>query len=454
MANTIPFFMQNQGASYSELSSLNFTVGVVDKDDTNLSNSQINTLNAQGKTIFSYVDIGEAENFRDYWQSSWNSNPPSFLLPENPNWPGDFGVKFWDPNWQKVMINEVQSIAKAGYDGMFMDMSDTYKYQDVINAYNGSDGSIENAMANYIIKLSEAGKAINPDFKVVPNNGTGLLNNAALLKAIDGFNVEGGWSSSDNALLHKVTAQGKPVFAIDYSSSASGQEAFIAKAIAQGYVPFESNVALNGQIPNSDYTIADRLPDNWADSITGHGSAPDPTPTPTPTPIPTPTPTPSHSINGTEGNNVLIGSSGTDTIAGLGGNDKIYAGLGNDKADGGNGNDLLYGNGGNDILRGGNGHDMMRGGDGNDTLTGGSGNDTFVFNTGSGKDVVMDFAVHSKGGNDVIELTSSVYSSVSQVMGHISYSGGNAFVDLGHGSQVELMGVAKGSLTASDFHIA
>ena len=66
----------------------------------------------------------------------------------------------------------------------------------------------------------------------------------------------------------------------------------------------------------------------------------------------------SGAIDGTGGNDILIGTAGIDT---LNGND---------------GADILIGNGGNDILNGGNGDDILVGGAGNDQLNGGAGNDT------------------------------------------------------------------------------
>lgn len=62
-------------------------------------------------------------------------------------------------------------------------------------------------------------------------------------------------------------------------------------------------------------------------------------------------------INGTSGddvilgndlNNIIRGRSGNDVICGLGGNDRIGGGVGNDQIDGGDGDDTIRGNGGTD----------------------------------------------------------------------------------------------------------
>ncbi|MEM8625276.1 MAG: hypothetical protein AAGG47_17375, partial [Pseudomonadota bacterium] len=72
-------------------------------------------------------------------------------------------------------------------------------------------------------------------------------------------------------------------------------------------------------------------------------------------------------IDGTRGNDTLIGTDDADVIAGKGGDDELR-GFG--------GNDNLRGNKGNDNLRGNKGNDTLDGGIGDDTLAGGAGVDT------------------------------------------------------------------------------
>ncbi len=42
------------------------------------------------RLIIAYMSIGEAEDYRYYWQQSWSSTPPSWLHGENPDWPGPY----------------------------------------------------------------------------------------------------------------------------------------------------------------------------------------------------------------------------------------------------------------------------------------------------------------------------------------------------------------------------
>lgn len=56
-------------------------------------------------------------------------------------------------------------------------------------------------------------------------------------------------------------------------------------------------------------------------------------------------------INGTDGNDVLVGTDSSDGIYGHKGNDHLY---------GGDGNDIIYGGKGDDYLTGGDGADIFR----------------------------------------------------------------------------------------------
>lgn len=79
-------------------------------------------------------------------------------------------------------------------------------------------------------------------------------------------------------------------------------------------------------------------------------------------------------IIGAGGNDTIVGSFGNDSIRGGDGDDSILGAAGNDTLEGGSGNDTLLGQGGADSLSGGDGEDLLiwRGdGDGNDTLSGG-----------------------------------------------------------------------------------
>jgi len=88
--------------------------------------------NGGTRLVISYMSIGEAENYRYYWQSEWNTNPPSWLAGENPDWPGNYKVRYWDKDWQDIIYGNDGSYSKkildAGFDGVYLDIIDAYEY--------------------------------------------------------------------------------------------------------------------------------------------------------------------------------------------------------------------------------------------------------------------------------------------------------------------------------------
>jgi Ca2+-binding RTX toxin-like protein len=100
-------------------------------------------------------------------------------------------------------------------------------------------------------------------------------------------------------------------------------------------------------------------------------------------------------INGTDGNDTLLGGAQSDTIDGGNGNDTLWGNAGDDTLLGGAGDDTLYGEAGNDTLEG---------GVGNDRLEGGAGGDTYKFAVGSGVDTISDWEA-TAGNTDVVEFS-------------------------------------------------
>ncbi|MFQ5795846.1 MAG: endo alpha-1,4 polygalactosaminidase [Candidatus Bipolaricaulia bacterium] len=88
--------------------------------------------NGGSRLVIAYMSIGEAEDYRYYWQAEWKPNPPSWLAEENPDWPGNYKVRYWDRNWQNVIYESNDSYLKkildAGFDGVYLDIIDAFEY--------------------------------------------------------------------------------------------------------------------------------------------------------------------------------------------------------------------------------------------------------------------------------------------------------------------------------------
>ncbi len=131
----------SKSAFIADVTKTNYDLLIMDLFDNNgvaFTASEINQLKAKAnggkRLIICYMSIGEAENYRYYWKSDWKPGNPSFLDKENPNWGGNYKVKYWDKEWQKIIYGNDDSYLKkildAGFDGVYLDIIDAFEYYE------------------------------------------------------------------------------------------------------------------------------------------------------------------------------------------------------------------------------------------------------------------------------------------------------------------------------------
>ncbi|PPD31187.1 MAG: hypothetical protein CTY20_00070 [Hyphomicrobium sp.] len=142
------------------------------------------------RLLLAYLSIGEAERYRFYWKQDWYLPPtrPAWLGQVNPRWDGNFPVKFWDPEWQRLIFGApdayVDRIVAQGFDGIYLDRADVYA--ELIK--DNPDGKSE--MAAFIVALSGHARRSNPGFFVIMQNAEELVANRALRATLDGIAKE------------------------------------------------------------------------------------------------------------------------------------------------------------------------------------------------------------------------------------------------------------------------
>jgi len=208
------------------------------------------------KILLAYVDIGEAENYRTYWQTAWTSSPPSFILGLDPNgFANNFTVDYADARWQSIVYGTPTSLVDQamadGFDGVFLDNVAAYSYPAVVNA----DQSAQSDMVAFVSKISLYAKNKNPNFLIVTNGGAGLVNDPRFLAAIDADSEEGlfygssatqqGDIPTDGAtraatitLLERIQAMNKPVISIDYATKPDDVQLAYAGGAANRFIEY------------------------------------------------------------------------------------------------------------------------------------------------------------------------------------------------------------------------
>ena len=136
-----PDQFSNTKALLDGLSATNFDLLIMDAftgDQTPLSAADVSKLkrkkNGGTRLVLAYMSIGEAETYRFYWDKSWEEGSPSWLDEENPEWEGNYKVRYWDPRWQAVIYGSANAyldrILAAGFDGVYLDIIDAYQYYE------------------------------------------------------------------------------------------------------------------------------------------------------------------------------------------------------------------------------------------------------------------------------------------------------------------------------------
>lgn len=86
--------------------------------------------NGGKRLVICYLNIGAAENWRDYWQPEWKKGNPKWLKKNYKGYENEIYVEFWDSNWQNLMFGNDDSYLKkvinAGFDGVFLDNVEAY----------------------------------------------------------------------------------------------------------------------------------------------------------------------------------------------------------------------------------------------------------------------------------------------------------------------------------------
>ncbi|PKD16975.1 hypothetical protein APR41_05925 [Salegentibacter salinarum] len=88
--------------------------------------------NGGERLVIAYMSIGEAEDYRFYWEERWSSEYPNWLVEENPDWKGNFKVEYWNQDWKDLIYENnnayLSKIINAGFDGVYLDIIDGYQY--------------------------------------------------------------------------------------------------------------------------------------------------------------------------------------------------------------------------------------------------------------------------------------------------------------------------------------
>lgn len=261
------------------------------------------------RLVVSYLSIGEAEDYRPYWQSSWiaadagqtpaasrgrppalvmasagsTANPPqitsarvtlgdgastqgprkpstsapSWLGQENPEWRGNYWVRYWDPQWQHHIYGQagaaLDRIISAGFDGVYLDRADAYSHWANERPTSQAD------MIRLIADLAAYARRKKPGFVVILQNAEELLANSELrgtldavakedlFYGVDGAGLPNGLTDVTSSLryLRQARRDGMPILVVEYIDEPVKIQDTARRIRDERFVPFFAPRALN-----------------------------------------------------------------------------------------------------------------------------------------------------------------------------------------------------------------
>lgn len=180
------------------------------------------------RLVIAYLSIGEAEEYRFYWRPEWSTERPSFHITENCRWPRNHLVRYWDPKWRDLKFwapdSYLAQIVWAGFDGVYLDRIDAHN--DIVSRYPDA----AEKMKRFVSDLAGTVRLRQPEFIVIAQNAEELLVDPAYRAVIDAVakedllhGVYGTGRRNPEAMiagsmenLRRMTADGKPIFAVEY----------------------------------------------------------------------------------------------------------------------------------------------------------------------------------------------------------------------------------------------
>jgi cysteinyl-tRNA synthetase, unknown class len=248
------FVYQLQNIDLNAIAKTKFDLAVIDyssdgSESTRFTKRQIESLQTDPphpKRVLAYLSIGEAEDYRYYWQSSWKKSPPDFLGPVDPDWPGNFKVRFWDPAWQKIVFDYEDKIIDAGFDGVYLDVIDSYQFWQ-----EKGQANTEQEMVDFVKSIAAHAREVRgaKNFAVFVQNAEELSSHKDYIDAVTGIGREDLYYDGNSKVaadetkfaISKLNAfkdAGKLVLVIDYPTELAKIDQVYSRAQSKGFLPY------------------------------------------------------------------------------------------------------------------------------------------------------------------------------------------------------------------------
>ena len=135
--NDYGVFLNADASSLEQLK--NYDLIVIDAQY--FTKSDIELLHQNGTRVYTYLNIGSIENFREYYTAY-----EKLTIGRYEHWDEEKWVDVADPDWQKFIEQLSQELFEKGVDGFFIDNCDVYYYAPRESIFEGLTAILQNIM--------------------------------------------------------------------------------------------------------------------------------------------------------------------------------------------------------------------------------------------------------------------------------------------------------------------
>lgn len=146
------------------------------------------------RLVLAYIDVGQAESYRVYWEDDWEIGSPEWILGLDPDgWDENYCVKFWDEEWEEVILTQFDELIKAGYDGAYLDWLEIYDYELLKNTAEDEGLDPEKELTKFVRIITSHCRKQNPDFLFIAQNASEMGRISGYRNLFDGIAQEAIW---------------------------------------------------------------------------------------------------------------------------------------------------------------------------------------------------------------------------------------------------------------------
>ncbi len=230
-------------------------------DPANYDSNDISKLKTMGCIPVAYMNVGEVETYRSYFDMV----DTSIIISPDPDWRDRYYVDICDPSWTRIVLKErLPKVMEKGFCGVFLDFSGALnEYPDMDSCAVSLVKRVRREVGNRYLVLDGARPIME---------GVGAYVDAITVEGLMGYydfdseqyqirgdSVEDRESNELLALAKKYKIK---IFQLDYAAPADSvsRDDIIIRSRQLGFVPYVGTIELDTLFTETVHRI--RLPDS------------------------------------------------------------------------------------------------------------------------------------------------------------------------------------------------